>query len=189
MYLHVHCGSWTPGTLYAGASRQRVLCGLRLHFAAARLARSCGSRRLQEVPRTIGSACRIFSRGGVSGLFAHLAGVARRYRIARLGSVGQRRSKRVRTAVARIADRTLGMAAVAQHHDQHRSEEHTSELKSLMRNSYAVFFLKKKNKKKPSGGTPSQSYIKIPPHHRSCILFRTYYNADDSSYEFDYNLN
>src|SRR3546814_8690787 len=29
----------------------------------------------------------------------------------------------------------------------HRSEEHTSELQSLMRNSYAVFFLKKKTKK------------------------------------------
>src|SRR3546814_5180811 len=28
-----------------------------------------------------------------------------------------------------------------------RSEEHTSELQSLMRNSYAVFFLKKKNTK------------------------------------------
>src|SRR3546814_7081788 len=30
-------------------------------------------------------------------------------------------------------------------HDQRRSEEHTSELQSLMRNSYAVFCLKKKN--------------------------------------------
>src|SRR3546814_2723623 len=29
-----------------------------------------------------------------------------------------------------------------------RSEEHTSELQSLMRNSYAVFCLKKKNKEK-----------------------------------------
>src|SRR3546814_9248881 len=28
---------------------------------------------------------------------------------------------------------------------EHRSEEHTSELQSLMRNSYAVFCLKKKN--------------------------------------------
>src|SRR3546814_2932282 len=41
---------------------------------------------------------------------------------------------------------------------QHRSEEHTSELQSLMRSSYAVFCLKKKN---PSGTiistTPSQS--------------------------------
>src|SRR3546814_6366443 len=31
---------------------------------------------------------------------------------------------------------------------KHRSEEHTSELQSLMRISYAVFCLKKKNKKK-----------------------------------------
>src|SRR3546814_9353207 len=31
---------------------------------------------------------------------------------------------------------------------ERRSEEHTSELQSLMRNSYAVFCLKKKNKKK-----------------------------------------
>src|SRR3546814_9379775 len=31
-----------------------------------------------------------------------------------------------------------------------RSEEHTSELQSLMRNSYAVFCLKKKNKQKKS---------------------------------------
>src|SRR3546814_9336894 len=32
-------------------------------------------------------------------------------------------------------------------HRPHRSEEHTSELQSLMRISYAVFCLKKKNKK------------------------------------------
>src|SRR3546814_2886199 len=33
--------------------------------------------------------------------------------------------------------------------DQARSEEHTSELQSLMRNSYAVFCLKKKKQKQP----------------------------------------
>src|SRR3546814_7605347 len=33
---------------------------------------------------------------------------------------------------------------------QIRSEEHTSELQSLMRNSYAVFCLKKKNRVKPN---------------------------------------
>src|SRR3546814_7958180 len=33
-------------------------------------------------------------------------------------------------------------------HHAHRSEEHTSELQSLMRISYAVFCLKKKKKKK-----------------------------------------
>src|SRR3546814_7379764 len=34
--------------------------------------------------------------------------------------------------------------------EHHRSEEHTSELQSLMRSSYAVFCLKKKKKKKPN---------------------------------------
>src|SRR3546814_19744712 len=38
------------------------------------------------------------------------------------------------------------VAAVAR--TAHRSEEHTSELQSLMRNSYAVFCLKKKKKQK-----------------------------------------
>src|SRR3546814_5473581 len=33
----------------------------------------------------------------------------------------------------------------ADEHEEQRSEEHTSELQSLMRNSYAVFCLKKKN--------------------------------------------
>src|SRR3546814_5414608 len=33
---------------------------------------------------------------------------------------------------------------------ERRSEEHTSELQSLMRNSYAVFCLKKKNPHKPN---------------------------------------
>src|SRR3546814_7272439 len=35
----------------------------------------------------------------------------------------------------------------AEHREHHRSEEHTSELQSLMRISYAVFCLKKKNQK------------------------------------------
>src|SRR3546814_3195149 len=38
----------------------------------------------------------------------------------------------------------------AQRHDEGRSEEHTSELQSLMRISYAVFCLKKKIKHKTS---------------------------------------
>src|SRR3546814_10772070 len=45
-----------------------------------------------------------------------------------------------------------------------RSEEHTSELQSLMRISYAVFCLKKKNKKKKiqhnSKKTETQTYSK-----------------------------
>src|SRR3546814_6592895 len=39
---------------------------------------------------------------------------------------------------------TLGVANIAAHPE--RSEEHTSELQSLMRNSYAVFCLKKKKR-------------------------------------------
>src|SRR3546814_2713613 len=41
-------------------------------------------------------------------------------------------------------------------HDHHRSEEHTSELQSLMRISYAVFCLKKKkNKTRPINSDPN----------------------------------
>src|SRR3546814_6951407 len=45
---------------------------------------------------------------------------------------------------------------------QERSEEHTSELQSLMRNSYAVFCLKKKNKniiKNHKNNTMDTKYI------------------------------
>src|SRR3546814_9353547 len=41
-----------------------------------------------------------------------------------------------------------GASAEALLDQTQRSEEHTSELQSLMRNSYDVFFLKKKKKKK-----------------------------------------
>src|SRR3546814_9508910 len=41
-----------------------------------------------------------------------------------------------------------GLAGRALYARRQRSEEHTSELQSLMRISYAVFCLKKKNKKK-----------------------------------------
>src|SRR3546814_8266462 len=42
--------------------------------------------------------------------------------------------------------RETGRAFVSSANATGRSEEHTSELQSLMRNSYAVFCLKKKNK-------------------------------------------
>src|SRR3546814_3223296 len=40
-----------------------------------------------------------------------------------------------------------------------RSEEHTSELQSLMRISYPVFCLKKKNNKKPKQHKHNSSYL------------------------------
>src|SRR3546814_9053954 len=54
---------------------------------------------------------------------------------------GRKRHQRAR-GDAHVAIFGAGVAAV---HHQARSEEHTSELQSLMRISYAVFCLKKKN--------------------------------------------
>src|SRR3546814_5439428 len=45
------------------------------------------------------------------------------------------------------------------HPARHRSEEHTSELQSLMRISYAVFCLKKKKKPSNNSSTKMQKYI------------------------------
>src|SRR3546814_4545508 len=50
-----------------------------------------------------------------------------------------------RTDIHQLEQHAVGIAV----HDTGRSEEHTSELQSLMRNSYAVFCLKKKNRKTP----------------------------------------
>src|SRR3546814_8869645 len=47
-----------------------------------------------------------------------------------------------------------------------RSEEHTSELQSLMRSSYAVFCLKKKRQKQPADNNPDQDHIAIARHKK-----------------------
>src|SRR3546814_3014190 len=52
-----------------------------------------------------------------------------------------------RRAAGDRAQHLLALHDLAPHPRRPRSEEHTSELQSLMRNSYAVFCLKKKNKK------------------------------------------
>src|SRR3546814_7595280 len=58
----------------------------------------------------------------------------------RAGATGQRRS----TGLEALLPLSCGHAATEQ--IGRRSEEHTSELQSLMRISYAVFCLKKKNR-------------------------------------------
>src|SRR3546814_10080430 len=50
-------------------------------------------------------------------------------------------------AVKHFHRQTVGVGCRLQHQRRHRSEEHTSELQSLMRISYAVFCLKKKKTK------------------------------------------
>src|SRR3546814_9616316 len=53
--------------------------------------------------------------------------------------------------------------------EHHRSEEHTSELQSLMRISYAVFCLKKKKHKEISESRINLNSIDIQISHQWCI--------------------
>src|SRR3546814_2166157 len=66
-----------------------------------------------------------------------------------IGAIVDRELARVR-ALGHHLKRGIGRAAIQldAHERETRSEEHTSELQSLMRNSYAVFCLKKKTHKK-----------------------------------------
>src|SRR3546814_3851118 len=57
-----------------------------------------------------------------------------------------------------------------------RSEEHTSELQSLMRISYAVFCLKKKNKQNTKEHTITHPQKKDNKHHTS--LYSTRHNKN-----------
>src|SRR3546814_8204103 len=70
-----------------------------------------------------------------------------------LSRAAMRRAIDVSHAAGRKVAFTLSDAFIIDRHGADfralRSEEHTSELQSLMRISYAVFFLKKKNKKNP----------------------------------------
>src|SRR3546814_10265079 len=57
--------------------------------------------------------------------------------------VGEVRTRETMDACIQLAN--TGHLAISTLHANNRSEEHTSELQSLMRTSYAVFCLKKKN--------------------------------------------
>src|SRR3546814_7436035 len=67
----------------------------------------------------------------------------------------------------------------------HRSEEHTSELQSLMRISYAVFCLKKKKIQ-----SQKLSYILNKSHHQTKIITRqlTQYNFTNCTVNIKYNI-
>src|SRR3546814_8512803 len=67
---------------------------------------------------------------------------------ARLGSTAAVFETGMNAAVVKLAE-----AANSKGRSNSRSEEHTSELQSLMRNSYAVFCLKKKITKKENNST------------------------------------
>src|SRR3546814_5756899 len=83
-------------------------------------------------------AARASRRGARKSLCAR-AGARFRIRDPRFGGAAERRGAASRRCLTEAAD---GRPS------RKRSEEHTSELQSLMRNSYAVFCLKKKTTKR-----------------------------------------
>src|SRR3546814_1610818 len=80
------------------------------------------------------------------------------------------RAQALKVGAALDPDTQVGPAASEQQFEQnrHRSEEHTSELQSLMRISYAVFCLKKKNKKHKQI-TKTSKLIEPPQHTKNHI--------------------
>src|SRR3546814_9427692 len=85
--------------------------------------------------------------------------------------VEQRRQpvRDVRGAHAVDQAQPAGLVVGVEHVDQRqRSEEHTSELQSLMRISYAVFCLKKKTT--PLNKTTHKTYLNIRSKHKTISL-------------------
>src|SRR3546814_2346495 len=92
----------------------------------------------------------VFLGEGFQDRAFRLAGSGQRHAIHRAGPAQHAGDDAV---VAFIERRRAGLAAHRAVHRLDRSEEHTSELQSLMRISYAVFCLKKKNNKQHNATT------------------------------------
>src|SRR3546814_1486278 len=60
-----------------------------------------------------------------------------------------------------------------------RSEEHTSELQSLMRISYAVFCLKKKKKKQKQANSTALTILSTHPHRKQLQAIATNGSLND----------
>src|SRR3546814_9054406 len=81
---------------------------------------------------------------GSAGIFAlEVVGGVEQPLPARLALAARKRPQTVQSPCDRAGEAQLALAVRG--HRPERSEEHTSELQSLMRISYAVFCLKKKN--------------------------------------------
>src|SRR3546814_4667351 len=134
--------------------------------------RANGSKRTQKyLSMVVAAARRSGARSGIRNRRFDGSRIGRGASLALVLASGDRhaafRSRRVvvKTRLVKLAGKGLGAAAAHLRYIQrdgvtregqpgelysadHRSEEHTSELQSLMRISYAVFCLKKKKKKK-----------------------------------------
>src|SRR3546814_9032224 len=102
---------------------------------------------------------------------ASAAPTRRRVRV----SLGRRnvQSRVVKTATSSPCSALRRRSRAPCHHssfpDPARSEEHTSELQSLMRISYAVFCLKKKKHKTSNNQIPISNTNKTPKQHENKI--------------------
>src|SRR3546814_10457701 len=95
------------------------------------------------------AACRVVLGFGVLRAVAGLDPLVREERLVLLddlAGVGVDEFAEVALAVRHVIGCASGGVFAHRQHDEARSEEHTSELQSLMRISYAVFCLKKNNK-------------------------------------------
>src|SRR3546814_9353843 len=89
------------------------------------------------------------------------------FRSCHIGEPDPRLSTRNGTAKAADQARLLGAQPVAVRRQRHRSEEHTSELQSLMHISYAVFCLKKKIDTTTSNQSIQRDYKTITVNRKS----------------------
>src|SRR3546814_7576928 len=122
------------------------------HLSPSPALRERGYRAVVEVGRVKGS--RRGSSPGVRGWRVPLVMGRRNGGPCRLGGSIRRGISPMKHPLAAALAVAMAIAAPAYAQDaampDKRSEEHTSELQSLMRISYAVFCLKKKNKKTQS---------------------------------------
>src|SRR3546814_6604514 len=95
-----------------------------------------------------GMTLSLAARADQRSLFAGLTSIVQRTVFFALAAAAPHASIVSRLSRARLAAATIPSQLAGDARCIRRSEEHTSELQSLMRLSYAVFSLKKKNKTK-----------------------------------------
>src|SRR3546814_1820390 len=102
--------------------------------------------RKARVVNRVGHPARL-AQCGARAFLAQRAGIGGGRQAGVAGEDALEMRRRITGAPRKIGERERFLAALDRgDRRQHRSEEHTSELQSLMRISYAVFCLKKKKK-------------------------------------------
>src|SRR3546814_9430575 len=104
--------------------------------------------------------------GAIARPFVRIAGA--------IGALRQRRAAAVLEIIDTLAAHEIVADAAEIDPDMARSEEHTSELQSLMRISYAVFCLKKKKKKKTTEKIKEINIIERHTHNQNHIKHYTH---------------